>query len=303
MATHLTGTVFIDGAPLIPGVGSTLFTGNVYYVDSGNTNNSDSPSAGTATEPFATMDYANGQATANNGDIIIVKAGHAETISAAAGIVFDTAGVYWKGEGVGSNRPAITFDTATTADLDFSAANVTLENFVFINDIDALAAPLDVDAAYVRFINCDMRDDTAAKQTVRWILGDANADNLSVVGCVNRGSDTAGATAWITLNGADGVVIAGCKSNGDFSAANIENITAACTDLLITQNHLENANAVDVNIEGFAAATGWVSFNSCRIATDAQVTWINTPGALSLFENYGVNNDGETGILAGTPSV
>lgn len=299
---HLTVERSLSVQGLLQAAANT--TGDVYYVDSGIGKNGVGARAGqSSSKPLKTLDYAIGKCIANNGDFIIVMPGHAESVIAADGIDFDVAGITVIGLGEGSSRPTFTFTTATTADIEVDAANITIANCVFINDIDSLAAPIDVDAAYFAMIDCDMRDDTAAKQTIRWILGDANADNMTLIGCNNRGSDTAGATAWITLNGADGVEIIGCRSNGDYSAANVENITAACTDLLITKNHLENANAVDVNIEGFAAMTGWLSFNSLRIATDGQVTWINTPGNTSLFENYGVNNDGETGILAGTPSV
>jgi hypothetical protein len=57
-----------------------------------------------------------------------------------------------------------------------------------------------------------------------------------------------------------------------------------------------------VNIEGYSAATGHVRYNSCMIATNGQVTWINTVGTLALFENYGVNLGGETGMIIGTAS-
>lgn len=285
----------------ILGAGELFTTGNVFYVDSNNGSNDNmgtDPSA-----PKATIDGAINACTANNGDVIVVMPNHAETITAAAGIDFDIAGIKVVGLGEGTNRPTITFSTATTADIDFDAADIYIENIVFVNDIDALAAPLDVNKAGVSFVNCEFNDATAAKQTVRWILTDANADYLKVYNCVNKGSDTAGATAWITLVGTDHTEIVGNTSHGDFSAANIEVITTAITDALIANNYLENANAVDVNIEGYAAATGWIANNFCRNATDAQTTWINTPGAMSLFENYGVNNDGETGILIGTPSV
>jgi hypothetical protein len=79
-------------------------------------------------------------------------------------------------------------------------------------------------------------------------------------------------------------------------------MSAAWTDCLIEDCALENANGVDVNIEGFSAATGQVRYNSCMIATNGQVTWINTPGTLALFENYGVNLGGETGMIIGTAS-
>ena len=278
-----------------------LTTGDIFFVDSvtgadtvGSGQNPDSPTA--------TIDFAVGLCTANKGDKIYVMPGHAETIAAAAGLDLDVAGISVIGLGNGTNRPTLTF-TATASDVDVDAANILVRGLVFINNIDALVAPIDVNAAYFTMEDCELRDDTAAKQTVRWILGDAAADYMTIRRCINHGSDTAGATAWITLNGSDHPVIEDCTSHGDFSAGNIETVTAACTDVLFTRNHLENANAVDVNIEGFAAQTGWISYNAMLIPTDTQVTWINTPGSAVLVENYGANQVGEAGILAGTPSV
>lgn len=276
-------------------------TGSVFYVSSvtGRSTNS-----GKSTEDaLATIDQAINKCSANVGDCIVVMPQHTETITAAAGIDFDVAGITCVGIGNGTDRPQITFSTATTADIDIAAANVMIRNIHFINDIDSLAAPFDVDAAHFTIEDCLFDDATASKQTVRWILGDANADYMTVRNCTNHGSDTAGATACVTLNGADHVVIQHLVSHGDFSAANIQTVTAACTDLLIEDCVLENANGVDVNIEGIASQTGWIRNCSLRVATDGQVTWINTPGNMSLFENYGVNNDGETGKLVGTASI
>ena len=47
---------------------------------------------GTFDAPFSTLDGALAKCVANRGDIIMVKPGHAETVSAAAGIVIDIAG-------------------------------------------------------------------------------------------------------------------------------------------------------------------------------------------------------------------
>ena len=277
-------------------------TGNIFFVDSGSSTGGTSSGFGdTPDKPLTTIDSAINRCTANNGDYIYVMAGHAETLSTAAAIDFDVAGITVVGLGYGTDRPTITLD-AVAADIDIDAANTTIKNIVFVNDVDSLVAPLDVNAAHFTLENCQMNDDTAAKQTVRWILGDASADYLTVRNCVNHGSDTAGATAWITLNGGDHVVVEDSSSHGDFSAANIETVTAACTDARFSRLHLENANAVDVNIEGFSAQTGWISDCRLRIATNAQVTWVNTGGAMSLFENYGVNADGEAGMIVGTVS-
>lgn len=274
-------------------------TGSVFYVDS--STGSSSNTGKSSTEALATLDQAINKCTASKGDVIYVMPGHAETISAAAGAALDVAGVSVIGLGRGTDRPQFTF-SATASTITVSAANVLIRNIHFINDIDALVVGIPVTAAHCRIENCLFDDATAAKQTNDWITLSAAADYFECIDCEHHGSDTAGAQSFISGAAADHVKIIGLQSHGDLEKANVE-MTAAWTDCLISGCHLENANAVDVCIEGFAAATGFVSFNSLEIATDGQVTGINTVGALSLFENYQVNNDGETGLLVGTVSV
>lgn len=251
--------------------------------------------------PLATWAEAISRSTASTGGEIILMAGHVETIAAAAGIALSKVGIRTIGMGEGTDRPTITF-TATASTLTATAANNSVENVHFINDVDALVVAIPVTAAHVSFINCLFDDADAAKNTVTWFTLSAAADYFSCIACVNHGTDTAGNVSFLTGAAADHVTISGLVSHGDFSAANID-MSAAWTDCLIEGCSLENDNAVDVGIEGFAAATGWLKFNSIRIATDGEVTYINTVGALSLFENYGVNADGETGQLIGTVSA
>src|SRR3990167_2616461 len=83
-----------------------LTTGNVFFVDSGASLAVDDTAHGDSPErPFATLDYAVGQCTASNGDIIYVMPGHAETISADSGVDVDVAGVTIIGVGRGASRP------------------------------------------------------------------------------------------------------------------------------------------------------------------------------------------------------
>ena len=79
--------------------------------------------------------------------------------------------------------------------------------------------------------------------------------------------------------------------------------TAAATDVLIDDCRLENLNAVDANITGFAALTGFITRCYCHIVTDAQVTWITTPGNTMTGECYGTNDDGECGLIIGVVSI
>ncbi len=106
--------------------GNEVFTGNVFFVDSTDGNASDDPSHGMKRAPFATMDYADGRCTANNGDLVVVLPGHVETVIASAGLDLNTAGVTWRGIGRGSDRPTIRFTTATTADMNVDAQNITI---------------------------------------------------------------------------------------------------------------------------------------------------------------------------------
>lgn len=271
-------------------------TGDDFYVHSSGSGDGFNPDS-----PVATIDAGINLCTASKGDTVHVMEGHAESIATAAAIAMDTVGVTIQGHGVGTDRPQITW-TDTAATIAVTAANAVMDNIHFINSEDTMVVGIPVTAAHCHLTNCLFDDATAAEQTLHWVTGTAAADYLTIVDCEHHGSDTAGSTGFITLAAADHVRIRRLISHGDFAAANID-MSAACTDILIEDCALENANAIDVNIEGFANATGWIRYNSLRVATDTQVTWINTPGNMQLFENYGVNDDGQTGILAGTPSV
>tara|TARA_Y100000310_G_scaffold171619_1_gene171820 strand:+ start:649 stop:1866 length:1218 start_codon:yes stop_codon:yes gene_type:complete len=288
------------GMPVLP----MLRKGDVYHVDSGHTDANATNDGTSPKYPISTVDVAVGKCTASNGDIILISEGHAETLGAAAALDLDVAGITVIGLGNGSNRPTLTLATATTADIDVGAANISLVNVVIdMTGIDAVAAGLDVDAAGFTMEHCRIVISDGTGQAVLGVVGDANADQLKIKDCVFFGSTDAGPTSAIRLNGSEEAEIINCRIIGDFSAAGIEMVTAAPTNLLIEKCDIENYNAVDVGIEGFASATGTIRWCTIRIATDGQVTYINTVGNLNLFENYGVNNNGETGQLIGVVSA
>lgn len=281
-----------------------ISTGNRFYVDAGASKVGSTASHGNSPEtPLASLAlaFSLNKPTANNGDIIYLMPGHTENVIAAGTITCDIAGVRVIGLGEGSSKPTITFTTIDSATMIMGAASVTLENIRFVCDIDALVVGLPVTAAYVKIKNCEFID-LGTDNSLHWITLSADADDFELIDCVNKGTATAGNTGFITMAAASNVRIINLESEGDFAAANID-MSAAAVNVHIEGCRLNNANAVDVGIEGFAAATGWIANNFIRIATDVQTTWINTVGALSLFENYGVNNDGETGKLIGTVSA
>jgi len=278
-------------------------TGSTFWVDS--VTGTDAAYYGWNPEaPVATLDYAVGLCTHDKHDQIMIMPTHTETVAAAAGIVLDVRDVRIVGIGTGDNRPTITFDGGgvdTAVDIDFDAADVTIENVVFVNTEDGALAPIDVNAAYCGMFNCKFVDD-GTDVTIDWIDLDANADYFELLDCQHFGTATAGADSFITMADCQSPTIKNLTSDGDFAAANIE-MTAAALDVLFENCDLDNLNAIDVNVECFANATGWLVKNSCKIATDAQTTWYNTPGETCSFHCYGVNDDGETGILVAAPSV
>lgn len=273
------------------------YAGDVYWVDSGSGSDDNQ---GTFNSPFKTMDYANGQATANNGDFIMVKPGHTETVSAAAGLDLDTAGVTWIGLGGGSARPQINFTSATGADMDVDAANINMVNFLFTGGVDALTGPIDVNAADFSLINCETRDVTG--QTVDFIVCDANADRLYIENWIHRGAAAAGAQSALQLVGGDDAIVKDFQIYGNFGTAAIENVTTASVRTKIygdKQCFIWTENAADIAITMVATASGDIGpYINIRLQDDAaNITEAVAPGNCQVFQPVRlVNADGESSL-------
>lgn len=287
------------GVPVL-GSGPVFTTGNVYFVDSGSGTAADDTAHGTKERPFSTIDYATGRCTANNGDYVIVMPGHTETVTAAAGLALDVAGVTYIGIGKGSDRPTISFTTVVGADMDVDAANVTMANFLFTGGIDALTGPIDVNAADFGLLGCETKDVTG--QATDFIVTDANADRLYIDGWVHRGASAAGADTAITIVGGDGAVIKNFWIDGNFAVSAIENVTTAATNLSIygdRPSYLRTRNAADVVVTLVATATGNVGPNLYARLQDnaANITEAFVGADMQFFQPIGiVNLDGESSI-------
>lgn len=131
-------------AQILPIIARLNTMGNIFFVGSTVTGASDSGDGTTPSKPFATLDYAIGKCTANQGDVIFLLPGHAETTTAIAA---DVAGIFVVGLGVGRNRPTLTATTAVTDLINVSASNVSFENFRLVGAASGNTALLDVAAA------------------------------------------------------------------------------------------------------------------------------------------------------------
>lgn len=236
-----------------------LSTGNRFFVDSGNTVNGKDVAGGGLNPdvPFVTLDYAIGQCTANNGDIIYLMPGHAETLTAAGGVTCDIAGIKIIGLGEGSDRPTLTFSsTDNTASVLITAASTTIKNIIGICGDDGLTNPFHIQAADCT-LDIEWRDGSATVEAAAAIVGTDAADRLNVklkyVGftggnaCVNA----------ILLDGSNQARI-DIDFFGKASTSIIEFNDTAVVDIYIT-GYFYNSGTTDLtkNVKDTATGSTW----------------------------------------------
>lgn len=238
-----------------------FFGAKLFYVhSSGSDTTNDGLSWGT---PFATLDYAIGKCTADKGDVIVVRPGHAETTTAIAA---DVAGVRIIGLGAGRNKPVFTATTGATDLINVSAASVVLRNLRLVGAASGNTALLDVSAAdFVgedlvfepaaiplmsvtlsgtsprgRFSNCvwrartngpDCAIDIETSTSDDWIVENCVFDAASVgwdLGVIRANADAA--VGWVIKNcdfiSCDTVAI---DFNSSAGASGVDGLVADCT--------------------------------------------------------------------------
>lgn len=290
------GGVSILGVPIL-----NTYGGNIFWVGSTRNGASDVNASGKREKPFKTIDYAVGRCTASNGDVIMVLPGHVETVSAAAGLDLDVAGITLVGMGRGADRPQINFTTVVGADMDVDAASISMDNFLFTGGFDALTGPIDINSADFTMTNCEFRDVTG--QATDCIITDANADRLLIDGWSHRGSATAGGQSAIQVTGGDDITIRNFRIYGDFVAGAIENVTTAAVRLTIDggqNSYIQNLNSTDLAIALVATTTGNIGPNIfIRLADNAanHTECISIANDCQIFDPIMVCNlDAERGL-------
>lgn len=247
--------------------------------------------------PVASKDYAVGLATANNGDVVYLMPGHAETINTAGGITLDKAGLSVVGLGNGEDRPVITVGSSLdTATVLVSAVDVKLKNIVFQPGNDGVDVLLDIDADGCVVEDCEFRsDETNAYQADSYIdvNGGANAADRCAIRRCRITSPTAGAAQGIEIGAVeDQIVIEDCWIDGDFTAAGIHS-ASAFTNSLIARNYVANRNAGEHAIELSAAATGMLVDN--RLYGDTLGTILD-PGSMMCLGNLETDAIDQAGV-------
>lgn len=295
--------LILRGMPLVQAQpGRAFYVGNSTTLARGEIQGSDG-NEGSYYKPFATLAYALTQVQANHGDIIFVKAGHAETISNATGLIFNVAGVAIIGLGYGSMRPTFTFSTANTANIPVTAANVSIQNCLFVANFLNIASVFTATGTATptdfNIEGCEFRDSSSSLNFVSIVTGNATANSMNGFRFMgNRISSlgTAAATTAIKLNSAtDRVeildnfgVFAVLNDTAALLAAGANNLTAC----YIGRNIMERPNTSSTG-GSFVSTSGtaWTghAFDNYFYQIDASAgIWIatGTGGAFGFSNNF-----------------
>jgi hypothetical protein len=280
--------------------------GNVFYVH--NSTGIDGAGYGASPNaPFASIDYAIGNCTANNGDIIIVLPGHVETIM-GTDITVDVAGVTIVGLGSGALMPQIKHNHVN-AEVSIAADNVTWQGIRHSADVTDVKVAIEIEdgSDYCMVRGCVF--DVVASGTDEFLVcvrtNDASNNALIEDNYFDMGLGAAVAAISFTKD-TDSTIVRGNIIQGDYSTACINGITTKSTKLLIEKNLLINGAADNLGtepaIELPTGSTGVIRDNDivCNLATMAASI---VADACLLFRNYYNEDVGGTGTVIGTPSA
>jgi hypothetical protein len=303
--------VTIRGVPI-----TQSHPGQVYWVSNatptlpGQVGGSDG-NPGTFNAPFGTLDYAISSCTANRGDIIFIKPGHAETITSATALAFDVAGVAIVGLGAGTKRPTFTLNTAATTTIAVSADNMAVVNCRFIGNFLSITAAFTVAAAaFFTVDNCSFTDTSAilgflsaVKTTVS-----VNSDFLQVSNCFIKSDATTKSVAPIvvlnTMTGltlADNVVVQTVAQNN--VSQFLSHAALVMTAALITGNKVYSVNtdsATGAFLVTTSATTGsGIIQNNVVRGLDVASALMITAAAVQygLFNNLYIGDVGFSGFV------
>lgn len=133
---------------------------------------------GTFLHPFATLSFAIGRCVAGRGDVIYLRPGYTEAVTATS-TALNVAGVAIIGLGERDNRPVFNFG-ATDSNIAISGANCSLKNVVLCATIDQVVAGLTLSAAGIS-LDIESKDTAANKEFVSVIVTTASASNLQII--------------------------------------------------------------------------------------------------------------------------
>lgn len=249
-----------------------MLTGDVIFVDTATGNSSGD---GTSLRPYDKIASAIARSGLSSGDTIYLMQGHTETISTATALSLSVAGVNIIGLGYASQRPTITLDTATTATINVTAANVRLENCIIVaNFADIVAAFTLTNAPGFTLVDVECRDTSSVLNFLNIIDTDTTTNHAADLSLVRVRRLGAGATTATTIIKMDGT-----------------NARLRCTDCYFAHKNVDDGGLF------MLIATG-------KVVTDMEVNGckMNFVGVSSAAAGVLITTDGSTnsGYIANT---
>lgn len=257
-----------------------------------------------------TIDTAVGLCTANGADTIYVAPGHTETISSATALALDVAGITIIGLGNGNNRPTITLDTATTATIPVSAANITIKNMIFSANFADIVSFFTLTTAKNFTLDGCLFKATAANMNCKYVVDTnattADADGLTIKDCVWIEPDTATETL-VKMDGTnDSVVITGNRLVLGVKN-NTPSLVAIATGKILTSADIASNRVYRLNTDSATGAllvttdgstnTGFIRENRVQHADTAAELLVTASSGFGCFENRASGVAGASGYL------
>ena len=258
--------VAIRGMPILQ-----THPGNVFWVYNGavklrGQSDGSNQNKGDFNHPFSTLTYAISQCQAGNGDVIFIKPGHIETLTAAAGVAHSTAGVTVIGLGNYNLRPKFLLGTVATTTYLVSATDANISNLWMVGNFSNVATAFNVTAKGCTIDNCRFTN---------------AGTNLDFLACVS---------ATGAANTADGLTVTNCNwTTIDTDDFGMVKIAAACNDVTIWNNHMVTTSAQ----VGAAACANLVNCTAGAVLLNADIGWNRVQNLMPSNEVL-VFNDGTT---------
>lgn len=267
---------------------------------------------GTFDSPFATLNYALTQCVANRGDIILIKPGHAETVSSATALNFSMAGVAIVGLGYGSSRPKFTLDTANTSTIPVTADNISIQNCQFVGNFLSIAACFTIASAKNFTIqSCTFADTSGVLNFLNVVktTGTANtADGLAILDSNWNSLGTTSVNSFVlTANTIDSLTL--LRNNVKLVRTAVAAILCTVTAGILTNADVGFNKGVSAQTTttggslisvGGTTSNGWVYDNFVQTLTTTTDLLFTTTVGLSAFDNRVTGVIGASGFLIPT---
>lgn len=236
--------------------------------------------------------------TAAQEDEIRIVPGYTETITGVGGLALNKAGIKIKGLGLYDYRPKFLMDGAATVSCLVTAANILLENCVFIAGHSDVAVFATITAKGFKLLACRFEGNTTDENFVTIInagAADNDCDGLHIESCVmDYGVDNGALNPIILNKNTESVRILDNRIFADLDTTPYAAIYSPNTehhmDIDIGYNQIHNlhdANAVVGISVGSTTSTGFMHHNMVYALDVAGASpFVSAATGIALIENY-----------------